>query len=72
MEMNLRKPKKIRNALTHNYPPMTIGSAVSKKNTNSVSLGVGQYTTSKEIKENAAEILELLAKAIEFIKKQSP
>lgn len=68
-ENEYRKARKIRDALTHKYSPFEIGPPVSKISANSISLGIGQYTTSTEIKENAACIVELLAKTIQAIKK---
>lgn len=68
-ENEFKKAKKLRNALTHNYPPLDVSSPVTKISSNAISLGIGQYTTSTEIKENVIGIMELLAKAIQAIKK---
>lgn len=65
-----QKAKTLRNDVTHNYLPGSVGFAVTtKRDENSIttSLGVRKYVTSKEIMDNATEILGLFQKSISAI-----
>lgn len=62
-----------RHSITHNELIGNISSGVAKFSDSSargVTFGVGDYTTSAQIKENADESLKLFTQTIEFIKEQ--
>lgn len=63
------KAKKLRNDLTHNFPSNDIGPGVNRDEDGSIIVGVGDYVTSNEFKENMEGLLELLRDTIIELKK---
>ena len=61
------KASEIRNDITHNYLPNSVGLIVKKTKKN-ITVGVKNYFTTKEIKENIESVIILLKKTIEYIK----
>ncbi|MCK6256830.1 hypothetical protein LCY76_09510 [Fictibacillus sp. KIGAM418] len=59
---------KIRNAITHSHPPYEISSGV-KITTSGGSFGIGEYTTSKELKEAMIGILRSIKATLDVLGK---
>jgi Cthe_2314-like HEPN len=59
---------KIRNAITHSHPPYEISSGVTIK-TNGGSFGIGEYTTSKELKKVMIGLLRSIKATLEVLEK---
>lgn len=71
---DFEKMRGFRHSITHNELIGNISSGVGKISGSGVSgltFGVGDYTTSAQIKENADKSLKLLTQTIEFIKEQA-
>ncbi len=65
-----RKMLKFRNSSTHNELIGNLTSGSTKVSDKEYHLGIGKYTTSSQIKNNADESLKLIEQAIKFIKEQ--
>jgi len=63
-----RKAKQIRNNGTHNFAPGYCGPAYSRDELTTFSYGENDYIPSRQIMENALELLHLLDKTNTFIK----
>jgi hypothetical protein len=59
-----KKANKIRNDLTHNFPPNDVGPGVKRYENGYTAFAAGNYTTSKEFKENMDGIIKLLANTV--------
>lgn len=59
---------KLRNDITHNFLPYSVGLRASiNKTKTKANVGIGPYTTSKEIVQNMVEIIALFDKTLEYI-----
>lgn len=70
---DFKNMKEFRHSSTHNELLGNVGSGMAKfsnKTASGITFGVGNYTTSLQIKNNADKSLILLTQAIEFIKEQ--
>ena len=63
-----KKANQIRNNLTHNYPPNDIDSGIERLDSGITIYTVGNYTTSKNLKENMNNIIKLLNKTNKKLK----
>ena len=63
--------RKTRHDITHNLLPGHVGPGVQRVSKNDITFGVGSYTPSAKIKENAIKFLNLFGAALDAIKKQN-
>lgn len=66
-DKSYKKAKNIRNEITHRYLPHHITSGI-KRTERSLSKGIGDYTTSKNIIENVDNILDIFLLTLRYFK----
>lgn len=62
------KARRLRNDITHNFLPNSLGSSVRMPKENMMTGGGASYTRAAEFKENVVNVLELFAETLESIK----
>jgi hypothetical protein len=67
-----KKFKKLRNDIAHNFSPSQVSSGIKREQKEDgslvISLGIGDYTTTKEFVDNIDESIDLLADIVEKIR----
>lgn len=62
-----KKASELRNNIAHNHRPNSISESVTTTAVNQVTLGVGNYVTSKEIYSNVVASMKLLGKTLNAV-----
>lgn len=60
--------KRLRNDITHNRPPGVLGSGLVQVTPTMSYMGVGQYTSSKQVNGNVNEIFALMNQTVAYLK----
>lgn len=69
---DFKKGVAMRNDIAHNHPPYDIDSGVTKSKGGIITMGIGNYTTSKEIKETMIDFLRSIKVTFEMLEKHLP
>ncbi|CAM4185398.1 hypothetical protein BS11774_16630 [Bacillus subtilis] len=69
---DFKKGVDMRNDIAHNHPPYDIDSGVTKSKGGIITMGVGNYTTSTEIKETMIGFLRSIKTTFEVLEKHLP